>query len=120
MNDKDDEIRRLQRLREEQLQARDPKAKEQAQSQRIAARHHARQHKRITLKSIIMDFPMKWLLMIVGGLLGILVAVIINMVIPNDPVIQIVGYVAIVFGIVAGRVMGAIRDWGDEDWISKY
>jgi len=120
MNQKDDEIRRLQRLKQEQLQARDPKAKERVQSQRIALRHRGRQKKRITLKSIIMDFPMKWLWMFLGAMLGVFVAIVINMIVPNDPIVQIVGYIFIVFGLVAGRIMGAARDWGDEDWGRKY
>lgn len=116
MSHKDDEIQHLQRLREEQLQARDPTAKGRTQARRIAARHRERR-KRITLKSIIMDFPMKWLLMIVGGLLGIFAAVMMNIVVPNDPIVQAAGYVVIVFGIVVGRILGAVRDWGDEDWV---
>ncbi|MBN2002283.1 MAG: hypothetical protein JXA21_02905 [Anaerolineae bacterium] len=118
MGKQEDELRRLQRLRDEQLRSRDPTAKDRATQQRLSARHRS-SRKRITLTSIIRDFPFKWLLMIVGGLIGIVVAIIINLVIPNDPTVRAVGIIIVIFGFVAGRMMGAIRDWGDEDWGTK-
>ena len=117
MGRQDDEIRRLQRLREEQLRARDPSAKDRATQQRLSKRHSQRR-KRMTLKSVILDFPAKWLMMVIGGLIGILIALIINMV-TQDPWAPTVGWIIIAFGFVAGRMLGAIRDWGDEDWGRK-
>jgi len=113
----EDEVRRLQRLREEQLRARDPSAKDRATQQRLSARHR-QGRKRMTLKSIISDFPAKWLMMVIGGLIGILIAIIINMV-AQDPWARTVGWIIIAFGFVAGRMMGAIKDWGNEDWGRK-
>ena len=118
MSKQEDEIRRLQRLRDEQLQARDPTAKERAQQQRLVARHRKTQ-KKITAKSVILDFPAKWQFMVIGALLGLLIALIINIIVQAQWA-QIVGGVLIVFGLVAGRVMGSIRDWGNEDWGRKY
>ena len=66
-----------------------------------------------------MDFPAKWLLMVVGALIGLVIALIINIVVQAQWA-QIVGGALVVFGLVAGRVMGAIRDWGNEDWGRKY
>lgn len=71
------------------------------------------------MKSIILDFPAKWQFMIIGALIGLLVALVINIVV-QDQWAQIAGGVLIVFGLVAGRVMGAIRDWGNEDWGRKH
>ncbi len=119
MGKQEDEIRRLQRLRDEQLRSRDPTAKDRATQQRLSARHRG-SRKRITAKSVIRDFPFKWRLMVIGGIIGIVVAVIINLVMPNDPTIRVVGIILVVFGFVAGRVMGAIRDWGDEGWGAKH
>ncbi len=118
MSGQDDEIRRLQRLRAEQLNARDPTAKERAKQQRIAARRRSTQ-KKTTVWTVIMDFPAKWLLMIVGALIGLLIAVLLNIIVQAQWA-QIVGGVIVVFGLVAGRVLGAVRDWGDEDWGRKY
>jgi VIT1/CCC1 family predicted Fe2+/Mn2+ transporter len=118
MSNKDDEVRRLQRLREEQLRARDPSAKEKALHQRLSTKHR-KARKRITVKSVILDFPAKWLLMIIGGLLGVLIALIINMVV-QEQWVKVVGLIIVVFGIAVGRLLGAVRDWGDEDWGRKY
>jgi hypothetical protein len=30
------------------------------------------------------------------------------------------GYGLILFGMIVGRILGAIRDWGDEDWDKRY
>ncbi len=118
MSQQDDEIRRLQRLRDEQLSARDPTAKVRATQQRLAARRRSTR-KKASVWTVIQDLPAKWLWMIVGLLVGLAVAVIIN-IIAQAQWAQIVGGVVVVFGLVAGRVMGAIRDWGDEDWGRKY
>jgi uncharacterized membrane protein len=118
MNNQEDEIRRLQRIRDEQLQARDPTAKGRAQQQRLVKKHgHSR--KKMTAKSIIMDFPAKWQFMVIGTLIGVLVALVLNIFVQAQWA-QIVGGVLIVFGLVAGRMMGAIKDWGNEDWGRKY
>jgi predicted histidine transporter YuiF (NhaC family) len=118
MSKQEDEIRRLQRLRDEQLQARDPTAKERAQQQRLVARHH-KTRKKITAKSVIQDFPAKWQFMVIGALIGLTVALIINIMFQAQWA-QIVGGVLVLFGLVAGRVMGAVKDWGKEDWGRKY
>ncbi|HNT77163.1 MAG TPA: hypothetical protein PKH77_19300 [Anaerolineae bacterium] len=117
MNNQDDEIRRLQRLRNEQLSSRDPTAKDRAKMQRISKRHH-KSRQPFTIKRILRDLPAKWLLMIIGGVIGIIVALIMNMIV-DDPWVRIASYVVIVFGLVAGRIMGAVRDWGDEDWVNR-
>ncbi len=114
MSKQEDEIRRLQRLRDEQLRARDPLARERATHQRLSAKHR-RTRKRTTVWDIIMDFPAKWLYMLIGLLIGVLMALVLNILIQASWS-QIVGGVLVVFGLVAGRVFGAIIDWKDEDW----
>lgn len=117
MNGSDDEIRRLQRLRDEQLRARDPTAKGRARQQSVAARYR-RSRKRTTVWNIVSDFPAKWRYMLVGLLLGLLVALTINIIV-QETWAQVVGGVVVVFGLVAGRLMGAVKDWGNEDWGRK-
>ena len=118
MSKQEDEIRRLQRLRDEQLQARDPTAKERARQQRLVTKHRTTRQK-ITAKSVFLDFAAKWQYMVIGALLGLMIALIINILVQAQWA-QIVGGVLVVFGLVAGRVMGAIKDWGNEDWGRKY
>lgn len=118
MSKQEDEVRRLQCLRDEQLQTRDPTAKERARQQRLVTKHSHRR-KKMTVKSILMDFPAKWQYMVIGTLIGLLVALVINILV-QEPWAQIVGGVLIVFGLVGGRLVGASRDWGNEDWGRKY
>lgn len=66
-----------------------------------------------------MDLPAKWLWMVVGVLIGLLVALVINILV-QEQWAQIVGGVLVVFGLVAGRLIGATRDWGNEVWGRKY
>ncbi len=56
---KDNESQRLQRLRERQLQARDPHAKPRKIYRRIADRRR-RLEKRESFSSIFTDVPRKW------------------------------------------------------------
>ncbi len=114
MKSQEDEVRRLQQLRDEQLRARDPNAKKNAQYKRVVTRYKARQ-KRITLGSVINDLPAKFLFMIIGGLLGAALALVLLILIA-EPWVKTVVWIAIPFGLVSGRVMGAARDWGNEDW----
>lgn len=118
MSRQEDEIRRLQRLREEQLRARDPTLTEKARQQRVSARHR-QTRKKITVWSVITDFPAKWLYMFIGTLLGLLIALIINMMFQASWS-PIVGGVIVFFGLATGRLMGAVKDWGNEDWGRKH
>ena len=115
MKSSEDEIRRLQRLRDQQIRERDPTAKKVAQYQRTVSSYKQRQ-KKITLGSVIDDLPAKLLDMVIGTLLGIALAIVLRLII-NEPWINALGLILVVFGLVSGRVMGAARDWGDEDWL---
>lgn len=114
MKSQEDEVRRLQRLRDEQLRDRDPNAKKNAQYKRVVINYQSRQ-KRITLGSVINDLPAKFWFMIIGGLLGVVLALVLLILIA-EPWVKTVGLIAVLFGLVSGRVMGAARDWGSEDW----
>jgi hypothetical protein len=115
MKSSEEEIRRLQQLRDQQIRERDPTAKKVAQYQRTVSNYRKRQ-KKITLSSVINDLPAKFLYMVIGTLLGIALAIILRIII-NEPWINALGLILTIFGLVSGRVMGAARDWGDEDWL---
>lgn len=52
--------------------------------------------------------------MVIDALIGLLVALVINIVVQAQWA-RIVGGLPIVFGLVARRVMGAVREWSNED-----
>jgi uncharacterized membrane protein len=112
MSRQNDELERLRRLRERQLSDRDPTARDRAFQQQISAR---RRGKQFTLRGLIQDFQSKWTWMMAGGIIGA-VAAIVLMQFVQATWAEYVAFVLVVFGIVLGRVFGAIRDWGDEDW----
>jgi hypothetical protein len=117
MKSEEEEIRRLQRIRDQQLRDRDPHAKKNAQYQRVLTQYQGRE-KKISLRSVVNDLPAKFWYMIIGALLGAVLALALLILIP-EPWVKTVGWIAILFGLVSGRVLGAARDWGKEDWTKK-
>ena len=115
MKSSENEVRRLQRLRDQQIRDRDPTAKKVAQYRRTVTNYKKRQ-KRITLGSVINDLPAKIWFMVIGGLLGAVLAIVLLIII-DEPWVKALGIIVILFGLISGRVMGAARDWGDEDWL---
>lgn len=116
MSRQDDEIERVKRIRDRQLAARDPRARERAAQAKVRAR---RQTKKLTLKSVLADFTAKWTWMVTGGIIGAVLAIVVNLAFKATWA-EYVGYGLVLFGIVLGRIFGAIRDWGDEDWDKRY
>jgi hypothetical protein len=116
MNQRNDELERLRRLRERQLQDRDPRVRDRAFHGQLSSR---RRGKKLTLQNVLKDFQAKWTWMAGGAIIGIVLAVALNQLI-QDTWAQYAGYFIVFFCIVLGRLFGAIRDWGDEDWGRKY
>lgn len=115
MSRQEDEVERIRRIRDQQLAARDPRAKERAVFQKVSQRRKVRS---FTFKNILADFQAKWTWMAVGGIAGALAAIAINLLFKAQWA-EYVGYVMVAFGIVVGRLCGAVRDWGDEGWGRK-
>jgi hypothetical protein len=115
MSRQQDEIERLKRLRERQLADRDPRAKERKLYQNVSSR---RKSKPLTLKNILADLQAKWLWMFAGGIIGA-IAALVTVQLFQAKWAEYVGYAMIAFGVVVGRLLGAVRDWGDEDWGRK-
>ncbi|MBN1640812.1 MAG: hypothetical protein JXA09_06230 [Anaerolineae bacterium] len=113
MSDQRDEIERIQRIRERQLRLRDPRARERAFQRRVAARHTA---PRLTLGGMLRDLSGKWLGTIVGGLVGIVVAIAFHVLFRSEATwVSYASYAIVLCGIVLGRYLGAVLDWRDED-----
>jgi len=115
MSRQQDEIERLKRLRDQQLAARDPLAKDRKVFQDVSRRH---KRKPFTLKNILADFQAKWMWMLVGGLIGA-IAALATILVFQAKWAEYLGIGMILFGMIIGRLSGAVRDWGDEDWGRK-
>lgn len=114
MSQRNNEAERLKRLREQQIAARDPLAKEKAYHARMAARPRPK----MTATSVIKDFQLKWSLMFAGGILGAIVAVILSLAVRASWV-PLVAFALIAAGLIIGRVMGAVLDWRNEGWTKR-
>ena len=115
MSQRNNEAERLKRLREQQIAARDPLAKEKAYHSRMAARPRPK----MTATSVIKDFQLKWSLMFAGGILGAIVAVILGLAVQASWV-PLVAFALIAAGLIIGRVIGAVLDWRNEGWTKRY
>ncbi len=116
MSRQNDELERFKRIRDQQLAARDPRSRDRALQAKVRARRHI---KKLTVKNLLSDFTAKWTWMVAGGVIGAALAIVVNLVF-KAAWAEYVGYGLVLFGIVVGRLFGAIRDWGDEDWDKRY
>jgi hypothetical protein len=113
MNRQDDEIERIRRIRDRQLQLRDPTAKERRVQKRVAARYSPQ---KLTLAETIREIPGRWLGMILGGVIGILLGILFDLLIGTDDWwVRYVPYVIAFAGVALGRMLGAVLDWREQD-----
>jgi hypothetical protein len=115
MSQQNDEIERIRRIRDRQLQLRDPRAREHKVQRKAAARYKPQ---KLSLGSAIQEVPGKWLGTVGGGLLGVLLGVLFDLLVASGEWwIRYVPYVIAFAGLALGRMLGAILDWqeGDHD-----
>src|SRR5512136_2184260 len=99
MSRQENEVERIRRIRDQQLAARDPRAKERAFYSKVSQRRKVRS---FTFKNILADFQAKWTWMAVGGIIGALAAIVIILLFKARWA-EYVGYAMIAFGIIVGR-----------------
>jgi hypothetical protein len=116
MSNPNDELERIKRIRDQQISQRDPRARDKAFYGQISQRRRSR---KLTFQSVIKDFQAKWLWMLLGGLIGAVVAVLFTGMVQAKWA-EYIGYVIVLAGIVIGRFLGAVMDWRDDDWDKKY
>jgi hypothetical protein len=115
MRNEKDEIERLKRLRQQQISARDPTAKDKAYYGMVSRR--ARPGK-LTLGGVLKDFESKWTWMFAGGIIGLILAVLIVVAVKASWAPLAAG--AVIFaGFAIGRLLGAVMDWRNDDWERK-
>jgi len=108
-----DEIERIQRIREQQIKARDPRARASKRHQKVSARH---QEEAFSFQDLLRTIPAKWWGMIIGGMIGLIFAIVLNKAIETEASwMEYVWYVIVLFGIVLGRGVGVAVDWSEED-----
>ncbi len=107
----DDEIKRLQRIRDQQLAARKPSEKRDKYFKEYRARHPDR--KPMTLKEILLVFNNKWRGLFIGILVGLLVWLVLSYLI-DASWRDIAGLAAVAILGMVGVIIGASFDWRDD------
>ncbi len=110
MSKEDEELARLQRLRDQQISRHKP-TKHDKELQRAAARR--KDWAKYSLGEALRDMPAKWLYMFIGGVFGLVMALLLI------GLVQAVWtpYAAIIIVVVCllvGRVFGLAEDWRHE------
>ena len=113
MSDRKDEIERIQRIRDQQIRARDPRARDRKRQQRVSARY---KEETFSFQDLLRSIPTKWWGMIIGGMIGLIAAIVLNKVVETEASwMEYVWYVVVLFGVAIGRGVGAAVDWSEED-----
>ncbi len=111
MPDQEEEIKRLQRLRDKQLAYRNPSEKRMTYFKNYKQRHS--KPRPVTFKGIITTFSKK----VRGLILGVLVGVVIWLLLPSFLTLTWIDLLGALITVVlgaAGAVVGASLDWRDD------
>ncbi len=111
MSDKNDELRRLKRIRDQQLRARDPSVKQKKLQHTIATRRQ-KSVRKFSFLEILRDVSYK----IKGTLIGAIIGLLIFLILPyfvEAGWIDLVGIGAIFFFTVLGFFLGQALDARD-------
>ena len=118
MSDRNDEVERLMRLREQQIRAREPTAKHKtpqawgaARRRKLLKRHDSFQY---MIKDMLGDMPYKFWGAIIGAVLGTVISIVLAMVLDDIVMVGMLGLVATIVLILVGVIFGHSFDWRAE------
>ena len=112
MSYQDKERERLQRLRDRQLSARNPRKSDDRLMRQVARRGRRRQ-KKVTFGEMLRDLPHKWRGLFIGIVAGMLLWIVLDF-LAEGVWVDAAGVLAIVFLAFFGFVMGRAFDVRDE------
>lgn len=116
MSKKDDELERLKRIREQQIRARDPRAKEKKFHGTVSGKYR-RKRKQVTFRGALKDelasIPHKWRGLLIGTTLGVVVLIVL-LVTVESAWTPIIGVLIIVLLAIVGFSIGSSFDWRDK------
>lgn len=110
-SDRDKEIERLQRLRERQINARDPHKLTRKHMATASSREKKR--KKFTADQILKEMDHKWVGLIYGFLIGGILSLVIGFLVPGSTG-ALIALLTLVIPPVAGFAFGASLDWRDD------
>jgi hypothetical protein len=108
-----DELERLTRLRERQIQARDPKAKEKESQRRVTARRRKLKRKTTIqgmMRDMLGDMPYKLWGALIGAGLGFVISIALALLVEASWT-ALVGLAAVIILALVGFFFGHSFDW---------
>ncbi len=111
MSKQNDEVERLRRLRQRQLQARDPLAKQRKVDRKVTARR--RKQKTSFSFRAMLEMPYQWRGAIIGALIGMGISIVLTLTL-NHQWTEIIGLLILVFLTALGLIFGNIMDVREE------
>ena len=112
MSHQNDEVERLKRIRDQQLQARDPQKKQRQLQHNISKRYRSSQET-FSFKKLWMGVEQKWRGIVIGAFLGAIVLVVLPSFTDSDKA-MLLGVLVFVFLLVMGYMIGQAADARDE------
>lgn len=112
MSDQQDERERIRRIRERQLQARDPKAVYR-KTQQVMSRRGRRYQKRLTLREIFTDVPHKWRGFFLGAIMGAVISIVLPL-LWDAMAAELIGFASIAVLALLGFAFGQALELRDE------
>lgn len=111
MSPRDDEVERLQRLRDRQLSARDPLVHNNQLQHKISQQY--RDKKRYSFQDLLRVIPYKWWGIIIGAAIGLVIWVALSLLVDANWV-SVVGIVATLVLPIVGFFFGQAFDLREE------
>ncbi len=113
-----DELERLGRLRERQIRARDPKAKERKTAAKVTKRRRKLRRSKgsflYMLKDMMGDMSYKLRGALIGAAIGTVVSIVLAAVLDDVTMVAILGLAATLILGIMGMIIGNIFDWRTE------
>ena len=107
------EQERLKKLRDRQLQARDPQKKERKSQQTASSKYRKVKQKESFIKDSARTVSQTWRGLIIGGVLGFLIFILLPIFVDADWA-NSVGIAAIPVLMILGLLFGASFEWRDQ------
>jgi hypothetical protein len=118
MSKQNEELERLIRLRERQIQARDPKAKERKIQAKVTARRRKLRSRNTSfqymIQDMLRDMSYKFWGIIIGAVLGTIVSIVLALLLEDIVMVAVLGLVITLILILVGFIFGHSFDWRAE------
>jgi hypothetical protein len=112
---KQNELERLKRLREQQIRARDPKAKERKTQAKVTKRRRKLGRKNISfqymMQDILGDMSYKFWGAIIGAVAGTVISIVLALVMDDIAMVAVLGLAVTLILILVGVIFGHSFDW---------